>query len=120
MGIPARLQEERNRLGMSQTAFADAIGSTKRSVINWEGGDASPSATVMAAIAAAGADVLYILTGQRSQPVAAQALLPRADRELLADFHAAPADVRAAVKTTLGVFGAAGPALGRKGGKRAA
>lgn len=119
MGIPDRLQEERNRLGMSQAAFADAIGSTKRSVINWEGGSASPSAAVMAAIATAGADVLYILTGERSQAVAPQELLPEGDRILLDNFHAAPPEVRAGIKTTLGVFAPGGAAVKKRRGRAA-
>lgn len=66
MGISERLKEERARLGLTQSAMADLIGATKRSVINWEGGTGSPNAEAMAAIAAAGADVQYILTGVRA------------------------------------------------------
>lgn len=104
MDISTRLQEERKRLGLTQEAVAAQLGATKRSVINWEGGAALPGAEVLARYAAAGADVLYILTGQRSQPVPAQALLPEGDRILLDNFHAAPAQVQAGVKTALGAF----------------
>ena len=55
---------------MTQQALADAIGSTKRSVINWEGGAASPSADVLSRYGEVGADVLYVLTG-RSDPAIA-------------------------------------------------
>ena len=116
MGISARLQQERKRLGLTQDATAAALGVTKRSVINWEGGSALPGAEALAAYAAAGADVLYILTGQRSQPVPPQALLPEGDRILLDNFHAAPPQVRDGVKTTLGAFApGAGTAAAKRG-----
>lgn len=66
MDISTRLQEERKRLGLTQEAVAAQLGATKRSVINWEGGAALPGAEVLARYAAAGADVLYVLTGERS------------------------------------------------------
>lgn len=70
MGISLRLQEERKRLGLTQEAAAARLDATKRSVINWEGGAALPGAEVLARYAELGANVLYILTGQRdsSQP----------------------------------------------------
>lgn len=108
--IGARLKETREALGLSQTEFAQIAekagvpGATRQSQAKYEKGQATPSAAYLAAIAAAGADVLYILTGQRSQAVAAQALLPAGDRVLLDNFHAAPAQVQAGIKTTLGAF----------------
>lgn len=111
MDIPNRLKTERERLGLTQTELAESIKSTKRSVINWEGGAAAPPATAIASMDAVGLDVLYILTGRRSQAVAEVDLLPDGDRTLLANFHAAPAQVQAGVKTTLGTFK---PAAGGK------
>ena len=111
MDISTRLQEERKRLGLTQEAVATQLGATKRSVINWEGGAALPGAEVLARYAAAGADVLYILTGQRAGGASAPPP-PRAvsegDRILLDNFHAAPAQVQAGVKTALGAFASAG------------
>ncbi len=111
MDISTRLQEERKRLGLTQEAVAAQLGATKRSVINWEGGAALPGAEVLARYAAAGADVLYILTGQRAGGASAPPP-PRAvsegDRILLDNFHAAPAQVQAGVKTALGAFASAG------------
>jgi transcriptional regulator with XRE-family HTH domain len=63
--INLRLKEERERLNLSQTAFGELANSAKRTVIDWEKGVSSPNAVQMSALAAAGADVLYILTGQR-------------------------------------------------------
>ena len=122
MDISTRLQEERKRLGLTQEAVATQLGATKRSVINWEGGAALPGAEVLARYAAAGADVLYILTGQRAGGASAPPP-PRAvsegDRILLDNFHAAPAQVQAGVKTALGAFASAGGARRGKQDKAA-
>jgi|GEM_PF-1364119 len=66
MNLATRLKAERERLGFSQTDFAALAGASKHSQINWEKGAAAPNATVLAAWAAHGMDVLYVVTGQRS------------------------------------------------------
>jgi transcriptional regulator with XRE-family HTH domain len=110
----ARILEERRRLGLSQQAAADAAGIRREMWARYEGG-AEPGAKALAGMAVAGADVLYILTGQRSQPVSASAI-SEGDRILLDNFHAAPQQVQAGVKTALGAFK---PATGAKRGKAA-
>lgn len=62
-----RLKEERERLGLSQSAFAALGGASKGSQVLYEKGKPCPSDYLMA-ISANGADVLYILTGRREQP----------------------------------------------------
>lgn len=116
VSIGERLREERERLGMNQSDFASIGALTKRALSRYENGERSPDAAFLAAIAVAGADVLYILTGQRSAPVAPQALLPKGDQVLLDNFHAAPEGVRAGIKTTLEAFA---PARRGRGGKAA-
>jgi transcriptional regulator with XRE-family HTH domain len=74
--IGARLREERERLNYSQEGFAALADSSRPTQFNYESGKRSPDSAYLAAIAAAGADVLYILTGQRSAP-AAPSLNPR-------------------------------------------
>lgn len=64
--IGARLKEERVRLGKTQTDFAALASVGKTTQINYESGSRSPDAEYLAAVATAGADVLYILTGDRS------------------------------------------------------
>jgi transcriptional regulator with XRE-family HTH domain len=66
--IGERLKEERKRLGLSQEAFAEKAGATRRPYIDWEAGKTSPTAVQLAALAAAGADVRYVLTGERDGP----------------------------------------------------
>lgn len=66
-----RLRTERERLELSQQGLAEKCGVTARSQRNYESGERNPDSVYLAAIAAAGADVLYILTGQRSGAAAA-------------------------------------------------
>ena len=87
--IGARLRDERERLGKNQDAFAALAGVGKRALIHYEKSERSPDANFLAAIAAAGADVLYILTGQRSgaaaaAPVAAEPPATQLSRRALA------------------------------------
>lgn len=62
-----RLKEERKRLKMSQTRLAEIAGTTKNSQLNYEKGRVCPSSSYLEAIASAGVDVQYVLTGQRSE-----------------------------------------------------
>ena len=93
-----RLREVREALGLSQQALAERCGITARSQRNYESGERLPDAAYLAAIAAAGADVLYILTGQRSQPVPPAQELPRQEQEWLALYRNSSEEVRAALK----------------------
>ncbi|MEO1819448.1 MULTISPECIES: helix-turn-helix transcriptional regulator [Pseudomonadaceae] len=64
----ARLQEERNRLGLIQAEFADKIGVAKRTLAGYEGGSSDIGATVLDAAGRLGIDVLYVVTGARQAP----------------------------------------------------
>lgn len=67
MDIAGRLKEERKRLKLSQSDFG-ALGSAgKTTVISWERGDATPNSAFLQAVALAGADVRYIITGRRQE-----------------------------------------------------
>jgi transcriptional regulator with XRE-family HTH domain len=72
VGIGARLKEERNRLGLSQAEFAAVAGASKGAQLKWEKEESSPTATILTAWAEAGADALYILTGQRTDEAPAK------------------------------------------------
>jgi transcriptional regulator with XRE-family HTH domain len=58
-----RLREERLRLGLSQEAFGAHGGVRKQAQIKYEKGERKPDAAYLEGIAAAGANVDYILTG---------------------------------------------------------
>ncbi|MFJ5296063.1 helix-turn-helix transcriptional regulator [Pseudomonas sp. RC10] len=62
-GIGARLREERERLGLSQRAFGEIGGVEPNAQGKYENGDRTPKADYLAAVAAKGVDVLYVLTG---------------------------------------------------------
>lgn len=117
--IGERLREERERLKLTQPVFADAAGAKKRTLIDWEQGISSPTAVQLSGLGKIGVDVLYVVTGTRSQGIVEANLLPEGDRTLLDNFHAAPAQVQAGVKTTLGAFADAKDQV-VKGRKRAA
>jgi len=117
-----RLRDERDSLGFTQDAMAEKAGISKRSYCAYEAGETAPSAKLLAALAHMGVDVAYLLTGQRAGGAAAPPP-PRAvsegDRILLDNFHAAPAQVQAGVKTTLGAFAPAAGARAPRRGKAA-
>jgi transcriptional regulator with XRE-family HTH domain len=71
VSIGGRLREERQRLDMSQPAFGEVGGVTKKTQMLYEAGERFPDAAYLSAAAGAGADVLYILTGLRSESHAA-------------------------------------------------
>lgn len=64
--IGERLKEERERLGYTQPAFAENAGAKKRTLIDWEKNVSSPTAVQLSALTSIGVDVMYVLTGQRT------------------------------------------------------
>ncbi|BGE68171.1 helix-turn-helix transcriptional regulator [Pseudomonas aeruginosa] len=110
MPIGARLREERERLGLSQPRFAAIAGTTKQTLFSWETGKTAPDAFQIAALANAGVDVLYVLTGQRQgvpAPAPAQeqeAPLAPDERILLDNYRHSPPDAQAALKATSDAF----------------
>lgn len=61
-----RLREERERLGFNQCDAEKLFDISRVTWGKYERGDTTPGADVLTALAAAGADVMYILTGTRS------------------------------------------------------
>lgn len=103
MNISERLRSERERLGLNQVEFGALGGVKKLAQINYEKGERHPDSMYLAAIAAAGADVLYILTGQRTggaSPPAPARALARDEEILLDNYRHCPPDARAAIKAT--------------------
>lgn len=60
-----RLKQERERLAMSQTALAEVGGVGKTTQINYEKDVRRPDSGYLAALAAAGVDTQFLLTGSR-------------------------------------------------------
>lgn len=63
--IGARLREERERLSLSQEAFASKAGVHRRTQVNYEADERRPDADYLASVAGFGADIAYIVTGNR-------------------------------------------------------
>lgn len=101
--IGERLLEERDRLGLSQPALAEMCGITMRSQRNYEKGERQPDASYLAAIAAAGADVLYILTGQRTGAAPVAPLKPD-EAALLDNYRHSPEDQQRLLRETGAAF----------------
>jgi transcriptional regulator with XRE-family HTH domain len=72
VSIGERLRQVREEMKLNQTEFAAIAGATRQTQSNYEKGERMPDALYLAAIAAAGADVAYILTGTRVLPLAEQ------------------------------------------------
>lgn len=103
MHICDRIKEERRRLGLNQDALAAAVGVSTKSQVNYEAGRRQPDAAYLAALAVAGADVGYVITGRPSAPVAAD------ESELLRLYRASPPAVREAALRMLGGTSPSGP-----------
>lgn len=108
--ISDRLHVERLRLDLNKSQMAAKGGVAHSTYLRYESGERSPDGDFLAAIAAVGADVLYILTGERGQPVASQKPITEGDRIFLDNLHAAPAEVQRGVKITLDAFAPRGGA----------
>jgi transcriptional regulator with XRE-family HTH domain len=67
MSFGARLAEERKRLGLRQAEFADLVGTDVPKQSLYENGRRELRADYLARLAEAGVDVLYVLTGERSE-----------------------------------------------------
>lgn len=100
ISIGERLREEREGLGKTQgdvacmAAEAGVPGATRQSQARYEKGLASPSAAYLAVLAKAGADIRYILTGDRELP--APVVLTAEEQTMLGYFRDATKEVRRA------------------------
>ena len=107
ISIGARLREERERLGFSQTAVAELAekagvkGATRQSQALYEKGQRMPDAAFLAVMQGAGYDVTYILTGQRSADI--QPLKPD-EAALLDNYRHSPEDQQRLLRETGAAF----------------
>lgn len=107
MGIGARLREERDRLGMNQEGFGLLGGVRKQAQLLYEKDERKPDSDYLAAVAEAGVDVLYVLTGKR------QDALPATDASeqlLLDNFRRCKMDAKQTLLQSSVLFAAGMPA----------
>ena len=64
--IGRRLEEERERLDLTQPELVSLCGGSKRSLVDWESGKILPNTAFLSATAKIGVDVSYVLSGIRS------------------------------------------------------
>lgn len=95
-----RIQEERNRLGMTQEAFAHAAGAKRRTLIDWEKGKTSPTAVQLVGLVDVGVDPLYVLLARRSPE-----FLTPDEESLLVGYRSLDARGRAGVLGMIAGFG---------------
>jgi transcriptional regulator with XRE-family HTH domain len=67
MSLGGRLKAERERLGLTQPALGELMDASKRAVLDWEKGVSSPTAAALSKLAAAGGDVLFVVTGRHAE-----------------------------------------------------
>ena len=83
-----RLKEERERLNLSQTNFAERCGVKKNAQIKYENGSRNPDSDYLEKAHKAGVDISYLVTGIRTQPVE----LPSDEAFLLDSFRSLNAE----------------------------
>ncbi|MDE9487244.1 XRE family transcriptional regulator [Xenorhabdus bovienii] len=67
--IGSRIKEERERLGLSQTDFANMTGDSSHVQASYESNQIAPEGLYLQKITRHGCDTLYIITGYRRRPI---------------------------------------------------
>lgn len=88
INIGNRLRAERERMGLSQTDFAKLADHSRSVQAGYEQGRVMPGGAYLAAIAAAGVDVLYVLTGQRTPSPDGVVVESEEEKRLLENYRA--------------------------------
>jgi transcriptional regulator with XRE-family HTH domain len=96
-----RLKEERERVGLTQNEAAALCNVSKRAYCSYEAGS-YPKTDLLMALADAGIDVIYILTGQRSQ--GGVTLLSPDEAALLDDYRRTPPEEKDTVRAVADAF----------------
>lgn len=96
-----RLREERERLGLSQTALAALGGAKMRTLQDWERGLSAVQAEFLAAVGAHGVDVQYIITGHALFEGKQGTALRAEEAALLENYRASDDEGRAAARKVM-------------------
>ena len=95
-----RLREEREKLGFSQTDFAALGGVGRKSQFNYEEDERKADTSYLEKIAIAGANVRYIITGERE---GSSEIMTSDERYLLERYRGSPQPLKdAALRVLLG------------------
>ena len=93
MSFGGRLAEERKRLGLKQAEFAALVGTDVPKQSLYENDRRELRADYLARLADANVDVVYVLTGQRSEG----GWMNQSASDLLSGFLALPSDLQQAL-----------------------
>ena len=120
--IYENIKKERQRLGLTQPAFALIAGVALRTLSDWEKGVSSPTAVQILALSEHGLDALYVITGKRSMAVAEVTLLPNDERCLLDSYRRCSAAAKKSLVQTAALLATGGdpapaPQISMKAGK---
>ena len=110
MGFGARLAEERKRLGLKQAEFASLVGTDVPKQSLYENDRRELRADYLARLADARVDVVYVLTGQRSEGT----WMSTGASDLLSAYLGLPADIQ---QSLLGLAARLRDHLGAAGGR---
>jgi transcriptional regulator with XRE-family HTH domain len=94
MSFGTRLAEERKRLGLKQSQFADLVGTAVPKQSLYENDKRELRADYLARLAEANVDIVYVLTGQRSETD----WLDKGLSELLTAYLALPPEMQQALE----------------------
>ncbi len=101
-GVGERLRTERLRLGLSQENFAEQCGVKKLTQYNYEKGERHPDTAYLIAAKAIGVDLLFLITGERSDEASAlDVVRDEEEAEMLTAFRHIPSETREVAKRTL-------------------
>ena len=92
-----RLREERKRIGLNQAEMGELGNVTKMTQLRYEQNESAPTITYLEAVAKAGVDVQYVVTGQRTTG----GVMAADESELLRRYRAAPKEVRRSTQAAL-------------------
>ncbi|MCS2168175.1 helix-turn-helix domain-containing protein [Scandinavium manionii] len=93
-----RLKEERSRKGLNQTDFAALAGGSRGAQATYERDEKKPGGAYLTALANAGVDVLYVLTGRKNPDIGD---VTDDEIELIKLYRSAPLAVKAAALAAL-------------------
>lgn len=90
LGLGERIKFERERLKLSQADFADKVGISRPTQVNYEKGRHIPDAQYLARLGGVGADLDYVLFGERASKklyaLQANRVLPLVARRVKIDY----------------------------------
>ncbi|EAN5160555.1 helix-turn-helix transcriptional regulator [Salmonella enterica] len=94
MQIFDRLRNERERLGLSQTAMSKVCNVAFRTYCDYEAGKSEPKASTLASLAEFGVDILFVLSGVKTPKIDG---ISEDEQEIVKMYREAPLAVKAAV-----------------------